>query len=42
LILSDKGEAAGIALSPVYGRTLTLGADAGIPPGEILLRLETA
>ncbi|MDR2068693.1 MAG: hypothetical protein LBP71_02360, partial [Spirochaetaceae bacterium] len=42
LILSDKGEAAGIALSPVYGRTLTLGADAGIPLGEILLRLETA
>jgi hypothetical protein len=36
------GQAAEIELSPVYGRTITVGADAGIPLGDLLLRLETA
>jgi hypothetical protein len=32
----------GLALSPVYERTITAGADASIPIGDLLLRLETA
>jgi hypothetical protein len=42
LIHLSGGQAAGLELSPEYGRTLTLGADTSIPLGEILLRLETA
>jgi hypothetical protein len=34
--------AGGLQIIPGYGRTLTAGADASIPLGEILLRLETA
>jgi hypothetical protein len=33
---------AGLELSPEYERTITAGADASIPAGEFLLRLETA
>jgi hypothetical protein len=32
----------GIELSPAYERTITAGADASIPSGDFLLRLETA
>ncbi|MDR2069574.1 MAG: hypothetical protein LBP71_06865 [Spirochaetaceae bacterium] len=32
----------GIELTPGYGRTVTAGADAGIPLGDFLLRLEAA
>jgi hypothetical protein len=39
---SKKITSAGMEVTPGYARTLTLGADAGIPIGEILLRLETA
>jgi hypothetical protein len=33
---------AGLELRPEYGRTITAGADAGVPLGDFLLRLEAA
>jgi hypothetical protein len=39
---ADPSSPAGMELTAGYARTITAGADAGIPIGEILLRLETA
>jgi hypothetical protein len=44
LILSEASPPvpAGLALRPEYGRTVTAGADASVPLGDFLLRLEAA
>jgi hypothetical protein len=41
LMLSAAGPE-GIEAAPEYGRTVTAGADASVPLGDVLLRLETA
>jgi hypothetical protein len=41
-LAADPSIPAGMEATPGYARTITVGADAGIPIGEILLRLETA
>jgi hypothetical protein len=42
IILSAAAVPEGIEVTPEYGRTVTAGADASVPLGEVLLRLETA
>ncbi|MDR1947966.1 MAG: hypothetical protein LBQ38_01100 [Spirochaetaceae bacterium] len=41
ILPADPSTPTGIELTPGYARTVTAGADAGIPLGELLLRLET-